>query len=59
MKTLLWIVTIAGSIFGGLILALGLLFANGAPQQAAVAGISISLAVIPYCLARAVSEIGK
>lgn len=52
-----WILTIAGSILGGLIAGIGVLAAKGAPQEAASAAIGLALAVIPYCLARAVSEI--
>ncbi len=59
MKTFLWTVTIVGSIFGGLTAMFGVLGANGAPQEAAAAAVGVSLAVIPYCLSRAVSEIGK
>ena len=37
----------------------GVASAQGAPQEAAAAAIAVDLAVIPYCLARAVSEMGK
>lgn len=45
--------TIAGALLGGLILVGGLVLANGAPQEAAAAGIAVACAVLPYCLARA------
>lgn len=51
--------TAIGSILGGLVVLLGVAGAQGAPQEAAAAAIGLSLAVIPYCLARAASEMGK
>jgi Na+/H+ antiporter NhaD/arsenite permease-like protein len=42
----LWILTIFGSVIGGMVTI------TGAP-------IGVAFAVIPYCLARAVSELGK
>jgi magnesium-transporting ATPase (P-type) len=59
MKKILWVLTIIGSVIGGLIVLGGVLGASGAPQEAAAAAIGVACAVIPYCLARAVSEIGK
>ncbi len=59
MKKLLWVLTIIGSVIGGLIVCAGVLGASGAPQEAAAAAMGVAFAVIPYCLARAVSEIGK
>jgi sugar phosphate permease len=58
-KIVLWIVTIIGSVLGGLTFLAGIVAANGAPQEAAAAAMGVAFAVIPYCLARAVSEIGK
>jgi hypothetical protein len=43
---------VAGALLGGAILVIGLTFSNGAPQEAAVAGIAVAFAVLPYCLAR-------
>jgi len=58
MRNILWILTLLGALGGGLTL-LGVTFsANGAPQQAAGAAMAAALAVIPYCLARAFSELG-
>lgn len=37
----------------------GIFAANGAPQEAAAAAMGIACAVIPYCIARAVSEMGR
>ena len=55
----LWAVTIIGSVLGGLTIIFGLAGAEGAPQEAAAAAIGVAFAVIPYCLARAVSEMGS
>ncbi len=56
MVNMFWLITIMGALFGGAILAVGFASANGAPQQAAAAALGIGCAVIPYCLARAISE---
>lgn len=42
----------AGSVLGFLLLLVGLA-ADGAPQQAALAGYALALAVLPYVFARA------
>lgn len=42
----------AGSVLGLLLLLVGLA-ADGAPQQAALAGYALALAVLPYVFARA------
>jgi len=55
MKVFWWL-AIIGAVAG----AFGLVAtwaANGAPQQAAGAAIAVALAVLPYCLARAVEGI--
>jgi hypothetical protein len=57
MRTLLWLLTVVGSLFGALIGIVGVLTAHGAPQEAAAAAVAVACAVIPYCLARAVSEL--
>ena len=59
MTKFLWGLTIVGSILGAFAIAIGITGATGAPQEAAAAAIGIALAVIPYCLARAVSEMKK
>ena len=56
MIKFLWILTMIGSVLGCLIVIFGVSGAYGAPQEAAAAAIGIAFAVIPYCLARAVSE---
>ena len=57
MKTFFWIMTIFGCLLGGLITVGGALLSTGAPQQGAAAAIGVACAVIPYCFARAISEI--
>lgn len=59
MKTFLWAITALGSVLGSLIVIFGVTNATGAPQEAAAAAIGLSFAVIPYCLARAASELGN
>lgn len=53
-----WILPLLGAIGGGLFF-LAAFTANGAPQQAAAAGMACAVAIIPYVLARAVTEIWK
>ena len=57
MIKVLWVFTLLGSLLGGLFGVLGLLTAHGAPQEAAAAAIAVACAVIPYCFARAASEL--
>jgi hypothetical protein len=52
-----WVVTIIMSLFGGLFAFVGIYTANGAPQEAASAAVGLACAVIPYCIARAFTEI--
>lgn len=59
MQKVLWILTIVFSVFGGLIFVGTMKSANGAPQEAAGAAVSLCLAVIPYVISRAVSELKK
>lgn len=54
-----WIGVIAGVGLGGLILLGGMTSAQSAPQEAVVVSLSIACAVLPYCFARAVSEITR
>jgi len=59
MKTFFWVITILCSLVGALVAFIGVSAANGAPQEAASAAMGMAFAVIPYCLARAVSEISS
>jgi len=56
MEKILWKITIVGSVLGLSTLFMTLMGASGAPQEAAGAAIAVALAVIPYCVARAFSE---
>ena len=57
MKKFLWYITILGSLSGALVALAGVVRPTGAPEEAAAAAVGIALAVIPYCLARAASEL--
>lgn len=59
MKKIFWIITIVCSILGALVAFIGISEANGAPQEASAAAMGLAFAVIPYCLARAVSEMSS
>lgn len=51
-----WILVILAAIVSAFELMGGLLGAKSAPQQAAMAAAQI---IIPYCLVRAITELGK
>jgi hypothetical protein len=53
MIKLLWVITLLCALIAGAVLALTVLAASGAPQQAAGAAIALAVAVIPYVLTRA------
>ncbi len=59
LLTFLWVLTILGTLIGGGLFALGWMSATSAPQEAAAGALGIALAVIPYCLARAVQELNR
>ena len=59
MKTFFWVITILCSLIGALVAFVGVSAAHGAPQEAAAAAMGMAFAVIPYCLARAVSEVSS
>lgn len=48
------VLSILGSIAGGVVLLFGFIGAQSAPQEAAAAALAIALAVIPYVLFRAI-----
>lgn len=54
--TICWVLSACGALMGAFTF-MEIWIQTGAPQQAAVAAMAIGWAVIPYCLARAVSEI--
>jgi ABC-type phosphate transport system permease subunit len=55
----LWVCTIIGSLFGTLVFIVGVVFANGAPQEAAASAMAVALAVIPYVLARSAEALSN
>lgn len=57
MASFFWGLACLSAILAGLILFFGLANAKAAPQEAAIAAISAAVAVIPYCFARAISEL--
>lgn len=59
MKVFSWVLVMVGALIGSLFLMSGLLFSSGAPQEAAAAAMACAFVVIPYCFARAISEIGR
>lgn len=59
MAAFFWVLTIIGSVIGGLVVLVTLGSAKGAPQEAAGAAIGLSFAILPYCIARALSELGR
>lgn len=54
---ILFVFSLLGALFGGIMLLSTFFSAESAPQQAAGAAIAIGLAVIPYCLARSLEKI--
>ena len=57
ISIVLWLCAFVGAMFGGLVFVVGIAASQAAPQQAAVAGIACALAVVPYVVARAWSEL--
>jgi len=57
MRRTLWFVTALASFLGALLFVFGIPSAESAVQESAIAAIAIGLAVIPYCLARAATEL--
>jgi hypothetical protein len=50
------VLTIVGTVIGGFLLV-GALTADSAPKQAAEAAIAVAFGVLPYCFARACTEL--
>lgn len=57
MAKFMWKVTIVMSVIGALVGFVGIFFAKGAPQEAASAAMGVCCAVVPYCIARALTEL--
>jgi len=53
----MWIVTIIMSLIGAVIGYGGIHMATSAPQEAASAAMGLACAVIPYCIAKAFTEL--
>ena len=59
MVAFFMVLTIIGSLLGGVELLNVMVLAKSAPQQAAGAAQAVAFAVVPYCLARAIQEIKR
>lgn len=59
MEKIAWTASIVGCVLGALSVLLGLLATDSAVQEAAAYTLGAAFAVIPYCLARALSEKSK
>lgn len=57
MAKLMWIVTIIMSLIGAVLGFGGIHLATSAPQEAASAAMGLAFAVIPYCIAKAFTEL--
>ena len=55
----MWLFVLVCSMLGGLVTLGGVFSAAGAPQEAAAASIGLALAVIPYCITRAITEMAS
>ena len=56
MRQFFWVMAFVGALFG-LITLVSAFGEDSSPKQAAAAGLAVALAVIPYCFARAISEL--
>ncbi|MBC3421781.1 hypothetical protein [Pseudomonas sp. RW3S2] len=57
MAKFMWVVTIIMSLIGAIIGFTGMHAATSAPQEAAAAAMGLAWAVIPYCIAKALTEL--
>ncbi|MBT1266364.1 MULTISPECIES: hypothetical protein [unclassified Pseudomonas] len=57
MAKFMWFVTIVMSFIGAVVGFGGMMLAKSAPQEAAAAAMGLTCAVIPYCIARAFTEL--
>ncbi len=55
--TLGWVVSILGNLASVIILISGMSSATGAPQEAVVVALALAASIIPYCFARALTEL--
>ena len=54
---LLWTISVLASMASCGVLVGGMSIASGAPQEAVFVAIALFVAVVPYCVARAFSEL--
>jgi hypothetical protein len=54
-----WSVSMFANLIGAAYGVLGWTFSNGAPQEAAAAAVACFIAIVPYCMARAVDELTR
>ncbi len=59
IRIVAWLFALLGALLGGGVLTIGVLGASGAPQEAAAAAIAACCAIVPYCIARALSELTR
>lgn len=59
VKSLFWLGSIASAVFAAYFVFINWGDVQGAPQQAAVAAYGLVVAVVPYIIARGVSELGQ
>jgi len=59
MEKVAWVATVVGAVLGILILFLGMLGASSAVQEVSICSLAVAFAVIPCCLARALTEIRR
>jgi uncharacterized protein YjeT (DUF2065 family) len=57
MIKFVWSLVIVGFLLGGFVFVIETLISTSAPQQAAAAARGLAIVILPYCLARAVTEI--
>jgi len=57
MSKAFWALSLGASVIAGLMFWSGMQEATGAPQQAAGSAMALCIAIIPYCVARAVDGI--
>lgn len=54
-----WVLALLADAFAVFVVYTGMMQANGAPQEAAIAALGCFIAIAPYVLARAVEEISR
>ncbi len=57
--TLVWTLVLGGVILGAIILITGMTAAASAPQEAVIISLALACAILPYCFARALTQIAN